>query len=84
MTRRVNLTFETPPTSTEYVPTRDDIAFTLRSRPRAWAVVARPDRLARAESLAKRISEGREYGPGFTSCIVKLGAEIRVYACYGE
>lgn len=87
MARIVNLTWEAPPMSTEHVPTREDIAFTLHELRNltaqaqgAWAVVARPDRMARAEQMAERINSGREYGSGYQAVVRKLGAEIRVYA----
>lgn len=82
MPRNVALTWEMPARSTEYVPTREDIAHTLKTRSNEWAIVARPDRWERAESIAKRIAEGREYGGGFETTISKVGAEIRVYARY--
>lgn len=74
------LTWEDPKPSTEHVLTREDIVRELSARPGQWAVVARPDRMARAESLAERINGGREYGAGFGAVVRKYGAEIRVYA----
>ena len=48
------LTFENPPKNLT-VLTREEIAELLRTRPKEWAVVSRPDRVARAESTAERI-----------------------------
>lgn len=75
------LTFEEPPKSLRIL-SREETAEELRSRPGKWAVVSRPDRVARAESTAERINSGREYGPGFEACVVAAGdrADVRVYA----
>lgn len=61
---------------------REDIAYTLKANAKSWAIVARHDRMARAETMAKRIDNGQEYGDGFTATVVKVGSEIRVYARY--
>jgi hypothetical protein len=74
------LTFEEPRPNSDRVLTREDIARELTERRGAWAVVARPDRMARAETLAERINTGKEYGQGFAATVRKYGAEIRVYA----
>lgn len=74
------LTFEEPPANTDRVMSREDIAAELAARDGEWAVVARPDRMARAEALADRINSGREYGKGYAATIRKIGGEIRVYA----
>lgn len=74
------LTFEDPPPNTDHTLTREEIGRELASRPGEWAVVARPDRIARAEALIDRIVAGTEYGSGFEATIRKLGGEIRVYA----
>lgn len=74
------LTFEAPPDPTDATPTRDEIAAALAARPGAWAVVARPDRAARADAMASRVNGGREYGPGHEARVVKIGPEFRVYA----
>jgi hypothetical protein len=74
------LTFERPPQSTDHVMSRGDIAAELKSRPGEWAVVMRPDRMARAETTEARINDGREYGAGYQATVRKIGAEIRVYA----
>lgn len=74
------LTFEEPPANTDRTLTREDIAAELTARRGQWAVVARPDRMARAEALAERINGGKEYGQGFAATIRKIGGEIRVYA----
>lgn len=75
------LTFETPPTKDDpSTPTRDDVAAALTARTGEWAVVGRVDRAARAEAMAERITSGREYGPGFTALVRRVGNEHRVYA----
>jgi hypothetical protein len=74
------LTFEYPPPSTEHVMTKEEIAAELTEQAGEWAVVARPDRWARATGMSERINDGREYGDGFAAVVVKVGAEIRVYA----
>jgi hypothetical protein len=61
---------------------REDIAYTLKTNAKSWAIVARHDRMARAETMADRITDGREYGDGFEAQVVKVGSEIRVYARY--
>lgn len=75
------LTFETPPKSLR-VLTRDETAAELQARPREWAVVSRPDRVARAQSTADRINDGREYGAGYEARVVAAGdrSDVRVYA----
>jgi len=52
----------------------------LELRPGTWAIVMRPDRWSRAESVVKRITDGREWGPGYEATIRKVGGQIRVYA----
>jgi hypothetical protein len=76
------LTFEKPPKNSDLVMSREQIAAELRSRPGEWAVVNRPDRVARAESAAERISDGREFGDGFEACVRAAGdrSDVRVYA----
>ena len=75
------LTFEEPPVEdVDHVLTREDIARELNARPGQWAIVARPDRMARAETIIERIWSGREYGPGYAALVRKVGGEIRVYA----
>lgn len=76
------LTFENPPSNESLVMTREDIANELRSRPGKWAVVSRPDRVARAEATAERISSGKEFGPGFEATVRAAGdrSDVRVYA----
>lgn len=79
-----------PPTRVEWqdppadddasLPTREALAAALRKRPGKWAIVARVDRAARAESTRDRIESGREYGPGFEAVIRRVGNEHRVYA----
>ncbi len=76
------LTFENPPADSDLVMTREQVAEELRSRPGEWAVVSRPDRVARAESTAERIGDGREFGPGFEATVRAAGdrSDVRVYA----
>lgn len=76
------LTFEQPPTNESLVMSREDIGAELASRPGEWAVVSRPDRVARGEATAQRINEGREYGPGFEATVRAAGdrSDVRVYA----
>ncbi len=78
------LTFENPPSNESLVMTRAEVGDELRAHPRMWAVVSRPDRVARAESTAERISDGREYGPGFEATVRAAGdrSDVRVYARY--
>jgi hypothetical protein len=79
----MELTFEDPPENAP-VMSREEIAAVLAARPGEWAVVSRPDRVARAELTAGRINAGREYGPGFESTVRAAGdrADVRVYARY--
>ena len=81
------LTFENPPVGLRIL-SREETAEELRARPGEWAVVSRPDRVARAETTAERINAGREYGEGFEARVVAAGdrADVRVYArfCSGE
>lgn len=76
------LTFEDPPSNRSLVMSREDIARELQSRPGQWAVVNRPDRVARAESTAERINAGREFGDGFEATVRAAGdrSDVRVYA----
>jgi hypothetical protein len=76
------LTFEDPPTNESLVMTRAEVAAALSRRPGRWAVVGRPDRVARAEAHADRINAGREYGPGFEATVRAAGdrSDVRVYA----
>lgn len=76
------LTFEQPPTNESLVMSREDVAAELSSRPGEWAVVSRPDRVARAEATAERINDGREYGAGFEAMVRAAGdrSDVRVYA----
>jgi hypothetical protein len=77
----VGLTWETPPDHDDpAIPSRADVAAALSRRPGRWAVVARQDRLVRAEGHADRINSGREYGAGFEGLVRKVGSEHRVYA----
>lgn len=79
----MGLTFEDPPAPGEMaLLSRDEIAGALTRRPGKWAVVSRPDRVARAELTAERINSGREYGAGFEACVRAAGdrADVRVYA----
>lgn len=76
------LTFEDPPKNEDLITTRESIAEELRERPGDWAVVSRPDRVARAELTAARINDGREYGDGFEATVRAAGdrSDVRVYA----
>jgi hypothetical protein len=77
------LTFENPPAQKNMgLLTREEIAAELEARPGEWAVVSRPDRVARGESTAERINDGREYGPGYEATVRYAGdrADVRVYA----
>jgi hypothetical protein len=77
----MGLTWETPPDHDDpAIPSRGDVAAALSRRPGRWAVVARQDRLVRAEGHADRINSGREYGAGFEGLVRKVGSEHRVYA----
>jgi hypothetical protein len=77
----MGLTFENPPAEDDpSVPTRDEVAAALKRRAGKWAVVARQDRLVRAEAHVDRINSGREYGGGFEGLVRKVGSEHRVYA----
>ncbi len=78
------LTFEEPPNNADLVMTREQVAAELRSRPGQWAVVSRPDRVARAETTAERIGDGRGFGPGFEATVRAAGdrSDVRVYARY--
>lgn len=76
------LTFENPPKNEDLITTRESIAEELRARKGEWAVVSRPDRVARAELTAARINDGREYGDGFEATVRAAGdrSDVRVYA----
>jgi hypothetical protein len=77
----MGITWETPPEGDDpTIPTREEIAAALTRRAGRWAVVARQDRLVRAEGHADRINSGREYGAGFEGLVRKVGSEHRVYA----
>lgn len=77
----LDMTWEEPPAyDNPSVPTREEFAKALSARPGRWAVVARQDRLVRAEGHAERINSGREYGAGFEGLVRKVGSEHRVYA----
>ena len=75
------VSWEKPPRADmPHVQTREQIGAELAANPREWAVVARHDRAARAETHAARIESGREYGQGFEARYVQVGNEHRVYA----
>lgn len=75
------VTWEVPPDGDlPGVPSRGDIARALKRRPGVWAIVARHDRVLRAESQVSRIGDGREYGEGFEALHRRVGNEHRVYA----
>lgn len=76
------LTFEEPPRNEDLAMTREQIGEALRARKGEWAVVYRPDRVARGEATAERIRDGREYGPGFDATVRAAGdrSDVRVYA----
>lgn len=77
----MGLTFENPPAEDDpSVPSREQVAAALTRRAGKWAVVARQDRLVRAEGHVERINAGREYGAGFEALVRKVGSEHRVYA----
>jgi hypothetical protein len=63
-------------------PTMVEIGAALRAQPRWWAIVQRPDRMARAEGVLKRIELGDQWGPGFEAAIRKVGGQIIVWARY--
>jgi hypothetical protein len=76
-----SLSFEDPPGMDDAsVPTREEIGAALTVKRGHWAIVARHDRAARAESHAERINAGREYGAGFDALVRRVGNEHRVYA----
>lgn len=75
------VSWENPPRADEpHVQTREEIARELAGSPGRWAIVARHDRVARAESQVERIESGREYGAGFAALHRRVGNEHRVYA----
>jgi hypothetical protein len=78
------LTFENPPKNESLVMTREQVAEELRERKGEWAVVSRPDRVARADGTAERINDGREFGDGFEAAVRAAGdrSDVRVYARY--
>lgn len=75
------LTWEEPPAADEPdAPARADVAKALARRPGRWAIVAYCDRVARAATVVERITDGREYGPGFQAVHRRVGNQHRVYA----
>lgn len=76
------LTFENPPTNESLIMSREQVGAELRAHRLAWAVVSRPDRVARGESTAARINAGQEYGTGFEATVRAAGdrSDVRVYA----
>lgn len=80
------LVFEKLPAIDVPAPTHEQIRSALVARPGSWAVVARADRLDRAQSIADRINAGSTYGRGFEAAARSLGsrADARVYARYSE
>lgn len=75
------VTWEEPPgTDLPEVPSREQIAAALTRRSGRWAIVARHDRVARAQSQVERIESGREYGAGFEAMHRRVANEHRVYA----
>lgn len=77
----MGITWETPPEGDDpSIPSREEIGAALSRRAGRWAVVARQDRLVRAEGHAERINAGKEYGAGFEGVVRKVGSEHRVYA----
>lgn len=75
------VSWEKPPrTHVTHVQTREEIGAELSGNVGQWAVVARHDRAARAETHVGRILSGREYGQGFEARYVQVGNEHRVYA----
>lgn len=75
-----SIQFDTPPATDQPAPTTAEIAQQLAENPGSWAIVARADRLARAEAMAARITSGTEYGQGHDALVRKVGGEVRVYA----
>lgn len=61
-------------------PSTDDVAAALVANPGQYAIVARHDRAARAQSMADSINGGRYFGSGFTAEYRQVGSEHRVYA----
>lgn len=75
------VSWEKPPAFDEpHVQTREEIAAELAGSPGEWAIVARHDRVARAQGQVERIESGREYGQGFAAVHRRVGNEHRVYA----
>lgn len=70
------LTWEDPPAPSEKAPRLAEVVAALRARPGVWAVVARPDRAARASLTA----DAYRREDGLEVRLVKVGPEHRVYA----
>ncbi|MDB5253900.1 MAG: hypothetical protein JWP27_3069 [Flaviaesturariibacter sp.] len=72
------ITWETPPAQTPALskgPNPAQVFAALDAHPGQWAVVARPDRASRAETVVTRFAD-----LGYEARVVKVGPEHRVYA----
>jgi hypothetical protein len=65
-------------------PTPAEIGAELKANGGAWAVVYRADRLARAETFAARVNDGKTYGKGYDAVVRKVGAECQVWATFSH
>lgn len=57
-----------------------DIVAALKARPGKSARITSHDRKIRAAAHAQRITDGREYGPGFSAVARQIGGEHVVFA----